>query len=104
MTQGNLDQAIKEIDVFGEKNWLMNLGPEKAMIIKSYCGFKDIKNILEIGGYCGYSALTFASLMPEATIHTIEISPEYGSIAGQIAKIAGVSNRIHIHTGTVTTL
>lgn len=57
---------------------MMNLGPEKATIIKSYCSFKDIKNVLEIGGYCGYSALTFAKLIPAATIHTIEISPKYG--------------------------
>lgn len=43
---------------------MMNLGPEKSKILKSYIGFKEIKNVIELGGYCGYSALVFAQMLP----------------------------------------
>ena len=34
--QGNLDQTVDAIDNFCEKNWMMNLGPEKGFIVDQY--------------------------------------------------------------------
>ena len=102
--KGDLASAIAEIDAFAQKNWMMNLGPQKAQILKKYCSYKTIDKVLQIGGYCGYSALTFASLLPKAEIHTVQIKEEYANIARKVEKHAGVEERIHVHVGTVTTL
>lgn len=63
-------KAIQGIDLFCDKNWMMNLGPEKARIVISALKKHKPKNILEIGGYCGYSALVLA-LHSTATVQTI---------------------------------
>jgi catechol O-methyltransferase len=68
---------------------MMNLGPEKASIVKHVLGNSENLKILELGGYCGYSSLVFSSL-PNAQIHTIEISEKYANIARQIQTFAGV--------------
>ena len=40
---------------------MMNLGPEKGKIVKHVMGKHKIKTVVEIGSYCGYSALVFAN-------------------------------------------
>ena len=40
---------------------MMNLGPEKGDVVKKMGFHKNVSKVLEIGGYCGYSALVFAN-------------------------------------------
>jgi len=44
----------------------------------------------ELGGYCGYSALRFAtlqkSLVPNSHYYSFEFSPKYAAIARQVCK------------------
>jgi catechol O-methyltransferase len=49
---------------------MMNLGPEKTLILKDLFTKYKPKQILELGGYCGYSSLVFAYLT-QAKIHTV---------------------------------
>lgn len=59
--KGNPADVINKIDEFCDKNWMMNLGPEKGHIVKQAMAKHNIKNVVEIGSYCGYSALVFAN-------------------------------------------
>ena len=52
---------INKIDEFCKTNWMMNLGFEKGAIVKHAMKGHNIKKVIEIGGYCGYSALVFAN-------------------------------------------
>ncbi len=80
----------------------MNLGPEKSKIVQFVMKNRKPKLILEIGGYCGYSALVFAHFSG-AEVHTIEIAKKYADIAHKIHTHAGLGNKIKIHVGTVQT-
>jgi catechol O-methyltransferase len=82
---------------------MMNLGPEKGIILKQVFDKTQPKTILELGGYCGYSSLVFSHLT-KATIHTIEISKQYAEIARKIQEFAGVADRNVISVGTVSSL
>ena len=77
--------VVNKIDEFCEKNWMMNLGYEKGNIIRTVVLEKvKPKNILEIGGYCGYSAIYFAAYAPNSKVFTLEISKDYANIARRI--------------------
>ena len=102
--KGNPIDVLNKIDTFANENWMMNLGPEKTPIIRAAMKDKMIKNVLEIGGYCGYSALFYAielSKVEGAKIHSIEISDYYAGIARQIHQHAGLDHMIEVHLGTV---
>ena len=102
--KGNPADVIKKIDAFCEKNWMMNLGSEKAEIVKGAMKDRPIKTVLEIGGYCGYSALVFANEIAGregAKVYTIEINDYYAGIARKIQEHAGLDKMIEIHLATV---
>ena len=56
---------------------------------------------MEIGGYCGYSALRFVRTNPGAKVLTIEINEHYADIARKIQQHAGVGDQIKINIGNV---
>lgn len=50
---------------------------------------------LELGTYCGYSAVRMARLLkPSARLLTIEFNPEFAAIAKQIIEFAGVQEKV----------
>lgn len=62
------------------KYWMMNLGPEKGFIVRTKGFNKDVKKVVQLGGYCGYSALVFANEIKDrqgAKVYTIEINKNY---------------------------
>lgn len=96
--KNNPDDVINKIDEFCSKVWMMNLGPEKADIMKNKGVFAQGGKLLEVGGYCGYSALVFANALTKANdkskVYTIEINPHYAQIAHKIQEHAGLANKI----------
>ncbi len=83
---------------------MMNLGPQKAEVVKKMGFHKGVTKVLELGGYCGYSALVFANQLKDnkdSKVYTIEINGDYAKIAQQIHQHAGLGDKIHIHIGTV---
>lgn len=104
--KGNPVDVINKIDEFCLENWMMNLGPEKGRVVRHKAFHKDVKKVLEIGGYCGYSALVFANEIKAhegSKVYTIEINKDYADVARRIHEHAGLANKIHIHIGTVET-
>ena len=59
--KGDPTDVIKKIDEFCSRNWMMNLGSEKALVVRQKGFNSKVSKVLELGGYCGYSALVFAN-------------------------------------------
>ncbi len=56
--------------------------------------------ILEIGTYTGYSAICLArGLMSDGQLHTIEINDELNEMSTHYFALAGVADRVTLHTG-----
>ena len=57
--------------------------------------------VLELGTYCGYSALRMAVAAPSARIVSIEFNEANAQIARRIFEHAGVSERVTVVVGTL---
>jgi len=88
--QANKVAGIPEIDV----------SPTQGMLLYLLAKMKGAKNILEIGTLGGYSSLWLARSLPKGgKIYTLEINPEYASLAKQNIKNAGYENKVEIIVG-----
>ena len=100
---GNLDEAIRAIDEFcyGE-SFMMNVGDEKGELLDAALRRAAPRRLLELGTYCGYSALRTVRVMPDdAHLYSIEFNPDNADIAGRIIDHAGVSGRVTVVVGTL---
>jgi catechol O-methyltransferase len=99
---GDVADAIRAIDSFAWSTaFLMNVGDEKGAILDAAVRKAQPKRILELGCYCGYSALRMAAAAPEAHITSIEFSADNAAIARRIFAHAGVDKRITVVVGTL---
>ncbi|XP_069850463.1 catechol O-methyltransferase isoform X1 [Dipodomys merriami] len=56
--------------------------------------------VLELGAYCGYSAVRMARLLqPGARLITIEINPDFAAITQQMLDFAGLQDKVTILIG-----
>ena len=96
------DSVLKTMDEFAKrKRFLMNVGDVKGTLLTN-----EIKNlgsnliILELGCFCGYSAILMAkNLGEQGKVISIEISKHYAKIANEIIKFSGLKNKIIIIEG-----
>ncbi len=100
---GDLDNVIRVIDEFCyEQSVMMNVGDEKGEILDRAVQRARPRRLLELGTYCGYSALRMARVMPsEARLHSIEFSEANASIARRIWDHAGIGARATVVVGTL---
>lgn len=99
---GDPHDAIRVIDEFAwGESFLMNVGDEKGAILDGALTKAAPERILEVGTYCGYSALRMAVAAPHAHITSIEFNAANKAIADQILAHAGVANRVTIVHGTL---
>ncbi|HEV7450150.1 MAG TPA: O-methyltransferase [Pseudonocardiaceae bacterium] len=98
--RGDIDDVIRVIDDFCyHRSSMMNVGDEKGEILDGAVRRAQPRRLLELGTYCGYSALRTARVMPgDARLYSIEFSPANAQIARRIWDHAGVGNRV---TGVV---
>src|SRR5262249_45771498 len=90
------------IDEYGYKeSFLINVGDEKGRILDSAVATAKPSRILELGTYCGYSALRMAAAAPSAKVVSIEFNSANAAIAGRILDYAGVGGRVTIVVGTL---
>jgi predicted O-methyltransferase YrrM len=57
------------------------------------------RRILELGTALGYTALSFASGAPDATVDTVERDSEHARLARENIAAAGLDHRITVHEG-----
>jgi catechol O-methyltransferase len=100
---GDPDDVIRVIDEFCyERSFMINVGDEKGKILDRAVERAQPSQILELGTYCGYSALRMSRVMPEgARLVSIEFSGANAEIARGIWDRAGVADRLSVMVGTL---
>lgn len=99
---GDPRDAIRVIDEFGwGESFLMNVGDEKGAILDSALITAAPKRILELGTYCGYSALRMAVAAPQAHITSLEFNAANKAIAERILAHAALADRVTVVHGTL---
>eukprot|EP00427_Karlodinium_veneficum_P017201 CAMPEP_0169125178 /NCGR_PEP_ID=MMETSP1015-20121227/34736_1 /TAXON_ID=342587 /ORGANISM="Karlodinium micrum, Strain CCMP2283" /LENGTH=363 /DNA_ID=CAMNT_0009188677 /DNA_START=211 /DNA_END=1300 /DNA_ORIENTATION=- len=103
---GDPSSVCEAIERFGcdvlniEGRWLKIAGDRKADVLKVGARHSPEKGcILEIGTYCGYSALRMALAKPGTRIVTLEVDPAHMIIARNVVAFAGMSHIIDVWTG-----
>jgi catechol O-methyltransferase len=100
---GDVDDAIRVIDHFCRHvSFLINVGDEKGKILDKAVERTQPRLLLELGTYCGYSALRMARVMPrEARLYSVEFNTANAVIARRILAHAGVDDRVTVLVGTL---
>jgi catechol O-methyltransferase len=95
--------AIRVIDDFCYRHSaMMNVGDEKGEILDQAVRRTRPRRLLELGTYCGYSALRTARVMPDdARLWSIELNPVNAGIARRIWDHAGVGERVTSVVGSL---
>lgn len=101
--KGDIDDVIRAIDEFCyTKSYLINIGDEKGRILDRAVAAARPRRLLELGTYCGYSALRIARVMPaDAVLYSIEFNAANAAVARRIWDHAGVGERIVVIVGTL---
>jgi catechol O-methyltransferase len=96
---GDVDDAIRVIDHFGRHvSFLINVGDEKGKILDDAVERTQPRLLLELGTYCGYSALRMARVMPrEARLYSVE----FNTANAEIVAHAGVDDKVTVIVGTL---
>jgi catechol O-methyltransferase len=100
---GDADDVIRVIDDFAyHRSFLINVGDEKGKILDAAIRGTKPRQLLELGTYCGYSALRAARMMPEgARLVSIEFNAENAAIARRIWDHAGIGEELTVLVGTL---
>jgi catechol O-methyltransferase len=101
--KGDLDDVIRVVDEFCyQRSFMINVGDEKGALLDDAVRRAEPALILELGTYCGYSALRMARVMPAgARIVSIEFREENADIARAIWLHAGIDDRATAVVGTL---
>ena len=102
-TPGDVDDAIRVVDEFCyRETFMINVGDEKGALLDAAIRRVRPGRLLELGTYCGYSALRTARAMPEqAHLFSIELNADNAAIARRILDHAGVGHRVTVVVGTL---
>jgi catechol O-methyltransferase len=100
--RGDPQDVVRVIDEYAyNESFLINVGDEKGAILDAAVVEARPKRILELGTYCGYSALRMALAAPHAHVFSIEFLAANAAIARRIHEHAGLGSRITIVVGTL---
>uniref|UniRef100_A0A8C4YS94 Catechol O-methyltransferase n=1 Tax=Gopherus evgoodei TaxID=1825980 RepID=A0A8C4YS94_9SAUR len=104
--RGDPQSVVDTIDKYcSQKEWAMNVGAEKGLILDKILEETKPSVLLELGTYCGYSAVRIARLLkPSARLLTIEFNPDFAAIARQMIEFAGVQDKVKIVEGSSETI
>ena len=101
--QNDPDSILKAMDDFAENDrFLMNIGNEKGLLLT-----EELKKlgrnilILELGCFCGYSAILMAKNLGNAgKVVSLEVNRTYAKNASEIINFAGLKDKITIIEGS----
>ncbi|GAA5168122.1 O-methyltransferase [Pseudonocardia eucalypti] len=101
---GDPDAAIAAVDQFAARpnRFLINIGAEKGAILERAVGRARPTRLLELGTYCGYSAMRIARSMPAgAHLWSVEPNPANADVARRIWEHAGLSGQVTAVVGAL---
>jgi catechol O-methyltransferase len=101
--RGDPEDVIRVIDEFCvNRSFMINVGDEKGEILDRAVRRASPHLLLELGTYCGYSALRMSRVMPAgARLCSIEFSSANASIARRILDHAGIGDEVSVVEGTL---
>ncbi|KAG8521961.1 Catechol O-methyltransferase [Galemys pyrenaicus] len=99
-TAGDPRSVIDAVDAYcSQKEWAMNVGDKKGEIVDAVLRDQQPRVLLELGAYCGYSAVRMGRLLPPgARLLTIELNPDYATITQQMLDFAGLQDKVQYVT------
>ncbi|MEU1203969.1 class I SAM-dependent methyltransferase [Nocardia sp. NPDC005825] len=102
-TAGDPDSVLAAYDSFARtRSMLVNVGDEKGLILDAAVRRVSPTLALELGGYCGYSAVRIGrALAPDARLVSVELNPENAAIARTLLAHAGLADRVTVVVGAV---
>jgi catechol O-methyltransferase len=100
---GDVADAIRVIDEFCyTRSFMINVGDEKGALLDAAVRRAAPRLVLELGTYCGYSALRMARALPaDARIVSVEFNAANARVARRILQHAGVADRVTVVVGTL---
>ena len=100
---GNVEDVVRVIDEFCyTRSFMINVGDEKGALLDAAVRRAAPRLVLELGTYCGYSALRMARLLPRgARILSVELNEANARIARRMLDHAGVADRVTVVVGTL---
>ncbi|XP_008695807.1 catechol O-methyltransferase [Ursus americanus] len=98
---GDPQSVLEAIDTYcSQKEWAMNVGDKKGQILDAVVREQRPSVLLELGAYCGYSAVRMGRLLePGARLLTIELNPDFAAITQQMLDFAGLQDRVTVVVG-----
>ncbi|KAG5198999.1 hypothetical protein R6Z07F_015418 [Ovis aries] len=98
---GDPQSVVAAIDSYSsEKEWAMHVGEKKGEIVDTVLREQRPSVLLELGAYCGYSAVRMARLLlPGARLLTIELNPDYAAITQRMVEFAGLQDKVTVILG-----
>ncbi|XP_070132046.1 catechol O-methyltransferase isoform X2 [Equus przewalskii] len=98
---GDPQSVLETIDAYcSQKEWAMIVGNKKGQFLDAVVQEQQPSVLLELGAYCGYSAVRMARLLPPgARLLTIEINPDYAAITQRMLDFAGLQDRVTVVLG-----
>jgi catechol O-methyltransferase len=101
--KGDPEDAIRVIDEFCvNRSVMINVGDEKGEILDRAVRRASPQLLLELGTYCGYSALRMSQVMPAgARLCSLEFNPANAAIARRIWDHAGIGDELAVIVGTL---
>ena len=102
--RGDAQAVLDAMDRFGRtQQFLMNVGDEKAPILLEAFARSRGQLIVEVGAYCGYSAVFWGKLAKErgGRVVSIEQSEDFATITRAMVEHAGLSEVVAVETGVV---
>ena len=98
---GDADAAVRVVDRFCyERSFMINVGDEKGALLDAAVRRAAPRLVLELGTYCGYSALRMARVLPAGgRIVSVEFNDANARVARRILEHAGVDDRVTVVVG-----
>mmetsp|Transcript_18358 Transcript_18358/g.16637 ORF Transcript_18358/g.16637 Transcript_18358/m.16637 type:complete len:292 (+) Transcript_18358:2-877(+) len=110
--RGNIDDILTNIDKFCySRHWMMHVGDQKGFYLKN--AIKESKRksnnkpiiCLELGSYCGYSALCIASQLDDGDkLYSIESNQKCIKWTQRLIDFANVNHKVKIIHGSLESL
>ena len=102
-TAGAPESVLAAVDAFARgRRTLVAVGDEKGLILDAVVRRVQPKLALELGTYCGYSAIRTARLLPPGSrLVSVEFSAANAEIARTLIAHAGLADRVTVVVGTL---
>ncbi len=88
-----------------DQRFLMNVGDVKGRILLDQLRASGAGNVLELGTYCGYSAILMASQLKDGGhVDSLELNADNAAVARELIEYAGLTDKVTVHEGAAAAL